>query len=59
MHVNQFATELPSDHELTKALMEGFGSLFQIPQTPSEVSSEDEKVNPPEVIYLGGPLHVQ
>ena len=59
MLVNQFATELPSDHELAKALMEGFGSLFQITQTPTEGSSEDEKVDPPEVIYLGGPLHVQ
>lgn len=59
MHVNQFATELPSDHELTRALMKGFGSLFQNPQIPNEASSEDEKVNLPEVIYLGGPLHVQ
>ena len=58
MHTNQFAAALQSDHELTKALIEGFGALFQDAQEMKEGLSL-QKTGLPEVIYLGGPEDVQ
>lgn len=57
MHSIQLNQELPSDHELTKALVEGFGMLFQTSQKLEEVLPR-QKPAIPKVIYLGGPKDV-
>ena len=57
MHSIQLNQELPSDHELTKALVEGFGTLFQSSQKLEEGLPRQKPVVP-NVIYLGGPKDV-
>lgn len=57
MHSIQLNQELPSDHELTKALVEGFWTLFQPSQNLDEGLPRQKPVVP-KVIYLGGPKDV-
>lgn len=57
MHTNHFAAALQSDHELTKALIEGFGALFQDTQEMKE-GLPLQRTGLPDVIYLGGPKDV-
>ena len=58
MHTNQFAAALQSDHDLTKALIEGFGAVFQSSQEMKE-GLPLQKTGLPDVIYLGGHKDVQ
>lgn len=58
MHSIQLNQVLPSDHELTQALIKGFGTFFQTPERHDEISNQTQPSCLPQVIYLGGPQDV-
>ena len=58
MHSIQLNQALPSDHELTQALIRGFGTFFQTSERLDEVSNQTQPSCLPQVIYLRGPQDV-